>query len=164
MLCIINGNNGIIVIILIGFVVVQLFWGIRKGKISFKGHGLSIGQTRENELRIVREQLQYTGHVIDGTFTKLPEQFQENCYAFKCKYWLSLLKDFIETMIIYNHIREDNIYVELKQESAYNLMLSHVDNDPYWKSPEFRGLIYNTIEEIIKDLIKVRKTYESNTN
>lgn len=159
---IINGQNGPMSLILLAGVVAFIIYAFKCGKISYKGHGLTVGETREAERRIVREQIQYMERTMDGVFTKLPENFQINeCYKYACKYWFSVLKDFLETMIIYNHLREDSIYIELKQESAYNLMLSVVDSDAYWKSPEFRGLIYNTVGTLIKDLIKVRVTYEA---
>lgn len=159
---IINGQNGIASLIFLLILVGVIYLAFKKGKIRYQGHGLSVGQTRESELRIVREQMQYMERTVDGLFTKLPRDFQINeCYKYKCKYWFSVLKDFLEVMIIYNHLREDNVYIELKQDSAYNLMLSEVDDDEYWRSPEFRGLIYNTVGTLIKDLIKVRVTYEA---
>lgn len=159
---IINGQNGLVSLIVIAGIIAAIIYAFKCGKVSYKGHGLSVGETRESELRIVREQMQYMERTVDSLFTKLPENFQVNeCYKYACKYWLSVLKDFLEVMIIYNHLREDNVYIELKQMSAYNLMLSVVDSEEYWKSPEFRGLIYNTVGTLIKDLIKVRVTYET---
>lgn len=158
---ILNGANAVSVLIFLALIVGVVYLAFRSGKISYSGHGLRIGKTRESELRIVREQLQYMHGMIDGTFRKLPDELQSADNYYKCKYWFSILADLLESIIIYNHITPDSTYVQLKQETAYNEMLANVDNNPYWKSPEFRGLIYNLVSELIPNLVKVRETYET---
>lgn len=157
---ILNGINGRFTLIIVLFILVQLFISIRRGNISFNRFGLQVGKTRESELRIVREQLQYMEQILNGTLSKVPEELRTGDNFYKAKYWWSKLGDFLEGLIVYNHLTYDETYIKLKQEGAYNLMLTVIDSEnEYWKSPEFRGLIYNTMKDLICDLVKVRETY-----
>ena len=156
----INGVNGRFALFVVLIILIQLLFAIKRGAISFNGFGLQVGKTRESELRIVREQLQYMEQIINGTLSKVPENLRTGDYFYRVKYWWSKWLDSCENIIIYNHLTKDDIYIKLKQESTYNLMLSVIsDEDAYWKSPEFRGLIYNTMKDLIVDLVNVRETY-----
>lgn len=161
---ILNGKNAIPVLIFVALVLAGVYYVIKKGFIRFQAHGLAIGQTRENELRIVREQLQYMEKVVDAAVMKVPEALrtEKSNNVYKVKYWFSLLKDFWETTVIYNHLTSDETYITMKSEAAYNIMIANVDNNEYWKTPEFRGLIYNMSRELIQALVKVRETYQKN--
>ena len=98
--------------------------------------------------------------ILNGTLSKVPEELRTGDNFYKAKYWWSKLGDFLEGLIVYNHLTYDETYIKLKQEGAYNLMLTVIDSEnEYWKSPEFRGLIYNTMKDLICDLVKVRETY-----
>lgn len=157
---IINGGNGKFTLIVVLGVLLGILYLIRNGTVNFNGHGLQVGKTRESELRIVREQLQYMEQIVNGSLSKIPENLRTGEYFYKVKYWWSKLADYMESTIVYNHLTTDEVYIKLKQDGAYNLMLAVVDDeDEYWKSPEFRGLIYNTIGSLIADLVKVRETY-----
>lgn len=157
---IINGSNGKFTLIVILGILLETLYLIKNGTINFNGHGLQVGKTRESELRIVREQLQYMEQIINGSLSKVPEKLRSGEYFYKVKYWWSKWQDSCENIIIYNHLTKDDIYIKLKQESTYNLMLSVInDEDAYWKSPEFRGLIYSTMKDLIADLVNVRETY-----
>ena len=73
---ILNGINGRFTLIIVLFILVQLFISIRRGNISFNRFGLQVGKTRESELRIVREQLQYMEQILNGTLSKVPEELR----------------------------------------------------------------------------------------
>ena len=51
---ILNGQNAIAVLIFLVLIVGVVYLAFRSGKVSYSGHGLRIGKTRESELRIVR--------------------------------------------------------------------------------------------------------------
>lgn len=163
---ILNGGNIIPILIFVTLVLIGVYYVIKKGFIRFQAHGLAIGQTRENELRIVREQLQYMEKVVDAAVMKVPEALrtEKSNNVYKVKYWFSLLKDFWEVTVIYNHLTADETYIIMKSEAAYNIMLANVDNNEYWRSPEFRGFIYNMSRELIQSLVKVRETYQKDNN
>lgn len=157
---IINGGNGKFTLIVVLGVLLGILYLIRNGTVNFNGHGLQVGKTRESELRIVREQLQYMEQILDGTLSKIPEKLRTGDYYYRSRYWWSKLKDYWEKLVVYNHLTTDEVYIRLKQDGTYNIALSVVDDsDEYWSSPEFRGLIYNTVKELIEDLVKVRETY-----
>lgn len=149
-----NANQIIVLILLLALI---LAIGIKKGIISFNGHGLSVG-IRENEAKIRRQQTEYLNMIADGTIRDLPKKFQEGNSYYRSKYVISKFKDIFETAIMYNHITDDEEYISLKQEIAYSMIMKVTDDD-YFRTPEFRKYLNELVEKIIKRFVKIRKTY-----
>lgn len=156
---ILNGQNGLFTLILIAIIVIQVFWFIKKGGISYSGHGLNIGRTRENELRIIREQLQYMESVADATINDIPEELKHGDKYYRSKYVIGKYKDLIERMIIYNHLTKDDVYVKLKSEEAYNIVMKITD-DAFFKTEQFKDYMMKLTKQLIYGLVDVRDTYE----
>ena len=155
---IVNGNNGIPVLVFIMLVLIGLYWAAKKGLLAFKGKGLSVGQTRENELRIVREQLQAMEGMADASINYLPEALRTNCSYYRARYVVSKFKDLMEQCIIYNHITKDPIYIKLKQDAAYNIIMKLTD-DKFFRTPEFRTYLNDLVKSILETCVDVRETY-----
>ena len=149
-----NANQIIVMILLLAFILII---GIKKGIISFNGHGLSVG-IRENEAKIRRQQTEYLNMIADGTIRDLPKKFQEGNSYYRSKYVISKFKDIFETAIMYNHITDDEEYISLKQEIAYSMIMKVTDDD-YFRTPEFQKYLNELVEKIIKRFVKIRKTY-----
>lgn len=155
---ILNGSNGLALIILVALVIGLIYRGIKKGTFSFNGHGVTIGQTRENELRIVREQLQHMERIADATINDIPAHLREGLHYYRAKYVISKFKDFMEVLIIYNHITKDETYVSLKQQEAYALVMKITD-DEFFKTEEFKAYMFKLVKDIICSLVDVRLAY-----
>lgn len=149
-----NANQIIVMVLLLAFI---LAIGIKKGIISFNGHGLSVG-IRENEAKIRRQQTEYLNMIADGTIRDLPKKFQEGNSYYRSKYVIGKFKDIFETAIMYNHITDDEEYISLKQEIAYSMIMK-VTEDDYFRTPEFHKYLNELVEKIIKRFVKIRKTY-----
>ena len=155
---IVNGNNGIPVLVFVALVLMGLYWTAKRGLISFKGKGLSVGQTRENELRIVREQLQAMEGMADASINYLPEELRTGCSYYRVKYVIAKFKDLMEQCIIYNHITKDPMYIKLKQDAAYNIIMKLTD-DKFFRAPEFKAYLNDLVKSILETCVDVRETY-----
>lgn len=140
------------IIFVIGLVVVAIV-GIKQGWFKFKGKGITIGED-ENERRIIRQQMEYTHVKCDSILSYLPGGLDH----YRCLYVISKFEDFIQNMIIYNHIKNDSEYIQLKYEMAYSLVLKLTENE-YFKSEEFKKWFYDLVREMIDRLVTIRQTY-----
>ena len=155
---ILNGQNGLFTLILVAVIVVQVFWFIKKGGISYQGHGITIGKVRENELRIVREEKQYMRSITDATINDIPKEIRDKSF-YRCKYVIEEYKNFLETLIEFNHLTKDEVYVNLKEEEGYNIVMALTD-DLFFKTPEFKKYMYSLTRRLIYGLVDVRTAYE----
>lgn len=153
----VNGTNGIFVLGLLLILIVIVIALIKKGKFSFSGHGLSIGGD-EQERKIMRQQSEYLTMVADSTIRYLPKHFSEGPSYYRTKYVISKFKDIFEAAIMYNHITDDDEYIQLKQEMAYSMILK-VTEDDFFKKEEFKKYVYELVEKIIRRFVKIRKEY-----
>ena len=133
--------------------IVVLVIGIKKGWFSYKGKGFVIGSD-ENERRIIRQQMEYCHTKCDSLISYLPKGLD----YYRCLYVISRFEDFLQQIIIYNHIKNDTEYIQLKYEMAYSLILKKTENE-YFRSEEFKKWFYDLVREIIDRLVTIRQTY-----
>lgn len=155
---IVNGSNGIPVLVFIMLVLLGLYWSAKRGLVSFKGKGLSVGKTRENELRIIREQMQAMEYMADASINSLPEELRTGSSYYRAKYVIAKFRDLMEQCIIYNHITKDPIYIRLKQDEAYNIIMKLTD-DKFFRTPEFKAYLNDLVKSILETCVDVRETY-----
>ena len=144
---------GVIMVVLI----LLLAYLSKKGLVSFNGKGLKVGGD-ETERKIMRQQNQYLTTIADASIRDLPEKFVDEQHFYRTKYVISKFKDIFEEAIMYNHITDDDEYINLKQEIVLNTILK-ITEDEYFKSEEFKKYIYDATEKIIKRFVKIRRTY-----
>jgi hypothetical protein len=60
--------------------------------------------------------------------------------------------------VIFNHIEENRVYVENRQEQLWNIVLANVEKD-YLRSEFFKEEIYEYTKMIIHRLVTIRKEY-----
>jgi len=74
---------------------------------------------------------------------------------------LILYKVYVKVIdwINYNHISDNNSYVEIKQSEIKNLVYSQNNLDDDYKTPEFAIRMDGWVRELILNLIQVRKEY-----
>lgn len=152
---IINGKNGIPVLIILVFVFITALVLIKKGILSFNIGGIHL-TSREKELAVIRRQMQYLDTTADTIINTLPDRLKEGVYFYRMKYIVSKFKDLMEETIIYNHIEDNDDFISLKQEMAYNLFIKFT-SDEYFKNKEFEEYIYNLVKKLIKKFVLIRK-------
>lgn len=147
------GLSGLPVLILVLAVILIVLFAIKKGWISFSGHGLNVG-TAESESKIRNMQQVYAKALFEGTISDLPKA----CEYYHKRFVIGQCLDEVERMIRENHITSDETYIETEYQVIYNIILKYTTID-YFKSTGFKDYLYSLIEKLVKQLEKIRKTY-----
>lgn len=130
-----------------------LFYMVKKGLFSFKGHGVSLG-TADSEAKIRNMQQLYAKALFEGTVSCLPKE----CEYYHKRFVISQCLDEVERMIRENHITDDNTYVETEYQIIYAIVLKHTTID-YFREDEFKSYLRDLVENLVKQLVKIRKQY-----
>lgn len=138
----------------IGALIILFAVLVKKGLISFKGHGLNVGTSNEEELAIVRTQIQWCeadcNNMLRELTRNLPEGTSMNEY--KAKYTIEKVLDELVKIVIFNHITLEPTYIKLKQDLIWSVV-SSINPEPLW----------NNLEEAVKARVEVaiRTLYET---
>lgn len=146
-------NNGIWSLLTVVFIFLILCLLVKKGILSFKGHGLTLG-TADSESKIRNMQQLYAKSLFEGTVADLPK----DCEYYHKRFVISQCLDEVERMIRENHITDDDIYIETEYQIIYSIILKHTTID-YFREDEFKTYLHNLIEKLVKQLVKIRKQY-----
>jgi hypothetical protein len=140
-------------IILIG---ILLFVLVRSKYLKVHTTHLQLG-AHEDERAIMRRQLEYVREALKSSVRAFPQDLHLN--PMYTENVLHSICDLFEDMIVFNHIKDDHEYISVKQSTVYNRVLSITDHE-YFLTPEFKELADRTVEDIIKALVRIRKTYK----
>ena len=154
---VLNGNNAIPVLVFAVLIFVALGILGKKGIISINKGGVRIGSD-EKELTIVRNQSQWAYLYImslKGKLIKLESPKREDFFA---DYVLERVYDKVVEWITYNHVSANNSYIEIKQSEIKCIVYSLPIQEEF-KTPEFETRMNGWVNEIILNLIKIRKEY-----
>lgn len=157
---VLNGNNAIPVIIFALMTIIVIGILGKKGIISINKCGVRIGSD-EKELTIVRNQSQWAYLYImalKGKLIPLESPKREDFFA---DYVLERVYDKVVEWITYNHISNNNSYIEIKQSEVKCIVYSLPIQEEF-KTPEFETRMNGWVKEIILNLIKIRKEYLNN--
>ena len=141
------------------FVLFVLVVMSKNGLISFKGKGLRIGSD-EKELTIVRNQTQWAYLFVMSLKGKLIYEDDAELTKVLCENVLERVYDKIVEWITFNHINASNSYIEIKQSEIKCLVYSLVMSQQF-KTKEFEVRMNNWVQEIILNLINIRKEYQN---
>lgn len=130
-----------------------LFYMVRKGILSFKGHGVSLG-TADSEAKIRNMQQLYAKALFEGTISDLPKE----CEYYHKRFVISQCLDEVERMIRENHITDDDTYVETEYQIIYAIVLKYTTIE-YFRKQEFKDYLYDLVSKLVKQLSKIRKQY-----
>ena len=128
---------------------------VKKGIISFKGKGLTVGNN-ETERTIIRNQIMFCKTEISDFYSKIPNfDGRDN---WRLMYIMEKCLDVFIDAISLNHITLEPVYVELKCRAVWNEVLQNADS-PNILTDDFKKVIYDETERIIKKLIEIRNFY-----
>lgn len=130
-----------------------LFYMVRKGILSFKGHGVSLG-TADSEAKIRNMQQLYAKALFEGTISDLPKE----CEYYHKRFVISQCLDEVERMIRENHITDDDTYVETEYQIIYAIVLKYTTID-YFRKDGFKDYLHDLVEKLVRQLVKIRKQY-----
>lgn len=146
-------NNGIWSLLTVVFIFIVLCRMIKKGTLTFKGHGVTLG-TAESEAKIRNMQQLYAKTLFEGTIADIPEE----CEYYHKRFVISQCLDEVERMIRENHITDDGTYIETEYQIIYAIVLKHTVTD-YFRKDKFKTYLHDLVEKLVKQLVKIRKQY-----
>ena len=132
---------------------------VKKGIISFKGKGLTVGNNDERDIErtIIRSQIQYVKSAVSDFYDDIPDFPNRDEWRLKyiCERIISVFTDIIS----FNHISKEKIYTEMKQASIWAVIINNTAAD-IMTSDEFKDVVYAKTEEILDKLISIRDYYK----
>lgn len=132
---------------------------VKKGIISFKGKGLTVGNNDERDIErtIIRSQIQYVKSAVSDFYDDIPDFPNRDEWRLKyiCERIISVFTDIIS----FNHISKEKIYTEMKQASIWAVIINNTASD-IMTSDEFKDVVYKKTEEILDKLISIREYYK----
>ena len=146
-------GNGIWSLLTVVFIFLVLCLLVKKGILSFKGHGLTLGAA-ESESKIRNMQQLFSKSLFESTIADLPKE----CEYYHKRFVISQCMDEVERMIRENHISDDATYVETEFQIIYAIVLKYTTMD-YFRQDGFKTYLHNLIEKLVIQLVKIRKQY-----
>ena len=133
---------------------------IKKGIISFKGKGLTVGNSndeRDIERTIIRSQIQYVKSAVSDFYDDIPDFPERDEWRLKyiCEKIVSVFIDIIS----FNHISKEKIYTEMKQASIWEVIINNTAAS-IMTSDDFKDVVYTKTAEILDKLISIREYYK----
>lgn len=143
----------------ISALVVLFSFLVKKRLISFKGKGLKVGVSNEEELSIVRTQTQWAeadcNNMLRELINKLPEGTTIDLY--KARYTIEKVLDELVKIIVFNHITLEPTYIKLKQDLIWSVV-SNINPEPLWNNLE--SIVKERVEVAIRTLYEIRQYYK----
>lgn len=139
----------------IGMLVALLAFLAKKGIVSFKGKGLKVGHSDEEERTIIRTQIQWCEADCKDMLRELTKSLPE-MNEYKAKYTIERVLDCLVQIVIFNHITLETQYIKLKQDLVWSVV-SDVNPEPMWDKLE--PIVKERVEVAIRTLYGIRMYY-----
>ena len=142
----------------IGVLVILFAVLAKKGLISFKGHGLKVGHSDEEERTIIRTQIQWCEADCKDMLRELTKNLPEcaGMNEYKAKYTIEKVLDCLVQIVLFNHITMEPQYIKLKQDLVWSVV-SEVNPEPVWDKLE--PIVKDRVAVAIKNLYEIRQYY-----
>lgn len=151
---ILTSGNAVAVLLTLIVLIIILAILAKKGIFQFNGKGVTIGDN-EDERAVIRQQTEWSQLFIQS-MRQLP--IFEGSDTYHTMYILEKAFDEVLNWIVFNHISDSENYISIKQEKVWNLIQTLV-SDKKFTTEEFKQVIYDNTEILIKRLVHIRKNY-----
>lgn len=143
----------------IGALIILLAILAKKGLISFKGKGLKVGHSDEEERTIIRTQIQWCEADVETMLREIINKFSKsnNINEYKAKYTVEKVLDELVKIVIFNHITLEPQYIRLKQDLVWSVV-SKINPEPVWNGLE--NIVRERVEVAIRNLYEIRQYYK----
>lgn len=139
-------------------VAVLIYVFIKKGILKMKVGGVSLGNA-DIERKIMRLQNEYLNAVIKGYYMNIVKEHGEDFIdKMRFAYVSNIVKDFMQEIIMYNHISDDDEYIRMKQLLLKNLLYS-IDGADIDVLTTLEKDVEQRVEDIIKTFVRIRNKY-----
>ena len=146
------GQNPLVLLFVSGVFII-VFYMIKKGYFKFSGKGVQIGLSEQQTRDLIQSQFEYAKAKCEGMVSRIP---REGLDPYRTKYIVSRVEDVIQRAIIFNNLTDNEEYIRGKQELVYQTVMARVERD-YFKSPEFKALMYKFTDELFKELYRMKR-------
>ena len=154
---VLTSENALMILIFTFIFSIALYIMSKKGVVAVNTGKVRIGRD-EQELTIVRNQSQFAYLYIMAIKGKILEDNATEQQIDKVDLILEKIYDKVVDWIHYNHISDTGMYIEIKKEEIKNMVYGFPITEEY-KTPEFKNRMEGWVEELILNLLKVRKEY-----
>ena len=151
---VLTSGNAVAVLLTLIMLVIVLAILAKKGIFQFNGKGVTIGDN-EDERAVIRQQTEWSQPFVQS-LRQLPIFAGSDTYH--TLYILEKAFDEVLSWIVFNHISDSENYISIKQEKIWNLIQTLVI-DKKFTTEEFKQIIYDNTETLIKRLVHIRKNY-----
>ena len=158
---VLTSSNAIPIIIIVVLLVIIIAILAKKGIVSFKGKGLTVGNgndERDIERTIIRSQIQYVKSAVSDFYDDIPNF--EGRDEWRLKYICERIISVFTNIISFNHISREKIYTEMKQSEIWAVIINNTASE-IMTSDEFKNVVYAKTAEILDKLISIRDYYKN---
>ncbi len=141
-------------VVLVAGIFGLLFYMVKKGMLSFRGKGVTVGLTEADTRNLIQAQLDYANAKCEGMISKLPKELDQ----YRTKYIIARVEDVIEKAIIFNNMTEDEPYIRAKQELIYQTIMKRVDN-PWFMTDDFKAMVYKFTDDLFRELVRMKRCF-----
>lgn len=143
----------------ISILVTLLAFLAKKGIFSFKGKGLKVGHSDEDERTIIRTQIQWCEADVESMLREIVNNsMEEGDNIYKACYTVEKVLDELVKIVIFNHITLEPQYIKLKQDLIWSTV-SKINPEPVWDKLE--PIIRERVENAIRNLYEIRHYYNN---
>jgi len=152
-----------LVLVLLGILLV------RTGILNIRTKHVSIGtESKEQyyERKIIQEQCDFTHTYLMGLIGKITLACPDHTLLYGGWFTRCILEDAYDEFvkwITFNHITNDESYISTKQKKICALVYTYAVR-PEFKTHEFQERMNRWVEEIIIELVRIRKVYTEQMN
>ena len=157
---VLTSSNAIPIIIIVVLLVIIIAILAKKGIVSFKGKGLTVGNgndERDIERTIIRSQIQYVKSAVSDFYDDIPDFDGRD--EWRLKYICERIISVFTNIISFNHISREKIYTEMKQSEIWAVIINNTASE-IMTSDEFKNVVYAKTAEILDKLISIREYYK----
>ena len=152
---VLTSTNAWLILLFLTIVIVLAIILIKNGDINIQTKHFKLGKADERE--IIRRQIERAREFVMSIEGKIRIENEHREYFLK--YILERVYDKTIEWIMFNHITDNRIYIEDKQDAICNLIYTFPIKDEF-KSPEFNQRMRKWTEELIHQLIQVKQIYK----
>lgn len=153
-----TSGNFLQIVLGITVLVILFSFLVKKGLISFKGKGLKVGHSDEEERTIIRTQIQWCEADVESMLREIVNNSMGvNDNIYKACYTVEKVLDELVKIVIFNHITLEPQYIKLKQDLIWSTV-SKINPEPVWDKLE--PLVRERVENAIRNLYEIRQFYQ----
>lgn len=128
----------------------------KTGVLKIHTNNVSLGITKDKERSIIRNQIEYAQAFCRGMLRHFPDDSDR----YRQLYIIEMIYNEITSIISFNHLSISPEYIKVKQAKIWNIASTVRTDLEQYQTEEFKELIFNKTENLIKDLFEIRKMGE----